>query len=61
MNGAEKLSRNRLLRFSLESILFETVKGRTLFNHDDGLEEDMPILPPVTYKAVSGLMKVIFH
>jgi hypothetical protein len=59
VEGAGKLNRKRLLRFSLESILYETVKGRALFNGDQVFDEDLPILPPVTYKTVQGLMKVI--
>lgn len=57
VTGADKLERKRLLRFGLESILYETLKGRT---NEDGFEGDeVPILPPMTYKAVKGLMRLL--
>ena len=54
VNGAVKMNRQRLLRFGLESILAETLKGTTLESMDD----EIPILPPVAYKAVKGLSQV---
>jgi hypothetical protein len=48
------MNRQRLLRFGLESILAETLKGTTL----ESLNEDIPILPPVAYKAIKGLSQV---
>jgi hypothetical protein len=57
VNGAEKMNRQRLVRFGLESILYETLKGRDAIN-DMELDEDLPVLPPMTYKAVGKLNKV---
>jgi hypothetical protein len=52
------MNRPRLLRFALESILYETLKGRIPFDEEE-LNDDLPILPPVAYKAVEGLMKLL--
>ena len=49
------MNRQRLRRFGLESILAETLKGVTLAEGDD-----IPILPPVAYKAVKGLVQVLY-
>lgn len=57
VKGAEKMNRQRLVRFGLESILYETLKGREGIN-DIELDEDLPVLPPMTYKAVAKLNKV---
>ena len=54
VDAATKMNRQRLRRFGLESILAETLKGMTLAEGDD-----IPILPPVTYKAVKGLIQVL--
>ena len=54
VDAATKMNRQRLRRFGLESILGETLKGMTLAEGDD-----LPILPPVTYKAVKGLVQVL--
>ena len=57
MLGAGKLNRPRLIRFALESILGQTLKGRVPFDSRDGFE-DAPIVPPAAYRAVEKLMKV---
>ena len=54
VDAATKMNLQRLRRFGLESILAETLKGKTLTDEDN----DIPILPPVTYKAVEGLVQV---
>jgi hypothetical protein len=54
VEAATKMNRQRLLRFGLESILAETLKGMTFTEGDD-----IPILPPVAYKAVEGLVQVL--
>ena len=54
VDAATKMNRQRLRRFGLESILGETLKGMTLAEGDD-----LPILPPVAYKAVKGLVQVL--
>jgi hypothetical protein len=56
--GAGKLNRPRLIRFALESILGQTVSGRTDFGSQDGCD-DIPIMPPAAYQAVEKLMKVL--
>ena len=48
------MDRQRLCRFGVESILAEILKGTTLVDEDS----DIPILPPVAYKAVEGLVQV---
>jgi hypothetical protein len=48
----------RLVRFGLESILYETLKGTEAYNDGEHLNDDFPVLPPVTYKAVDKLNKV---
>lgn len=57
VSAAEKMGCQRLARFGLESILYETLKGREAINDVD-LDDDLPVLPPVTYKAVGKLNKV---
>jgi hypothetical protein len=52
------MNRKRLLRFAWESILAETLKGKTLGGEDGGMDDEIPVLPPVTYKAVKGLSQV---
>jgi hypothetical protein len=52
------MNHRRLLRFGLESILYETLKGREAINDGEDFNDDFPILPPVTYKAVDKLNKV---
>jgi hypothetical protein len=53
-----KLGRQRLLRFALESILHESFKGTDL-GSEFWSDDDVPILPPVAYRAVEGLMKIL--
>ena len=50
------MNRPRLLRFALETILFETLKGRMLF--DEPISDDLPLLPPVAYKALDEFTQV---
>ena len=57
MLGAGKLNRPRLIRFALESILGQTLIGRTDFDSQDGFD-DVPIMPPAAYQAVERLMKL---
>jgi hypothetical protein len=54
IDAATKMNRQRLRRFGLETILADTLKEITL-----GEEDDNPILPPVAYKAVKGLVQVL--
>jgi hypothetical protein len=56
VKGATKLDRRRLLRFAHESILHETLNERVDL---DMLDEEVPILPPVTYKAVAGMANIL--
>ena len=58
---ADKMNRQRLLRFAWESILAETLKGKTLGGEDESMDDEIPVLPPVTYKAVKGLSQVAFR
>jgi hypothetical protein len=53
---AQKMGEPRVLRFALESLLSETLRGVVLDEH--GNIEDLPILPPVAYKALEGLSKI---
>ena len=54
------MGRGRLLRFALESILYESLKATDFVQEGVPLDEDedLPILPPVAYRAVEGLMKM---
>lgn len=54
IDAATKMNRQRLRRFGLETILADTLKEITL-----GEGDDIPILPPVAYKAVKGLVQVL--
>ena len=60
VKGAMKMGRGRLLRFALESILYESLKATDFVQEGVPLDEDedLPILPPVAYRAVEGLMKL---
>ena len=59
VKGAMKLGRGRLLRFALESILYESLKRTDFIQDAVSWEEDIPVLPPVAYRAVEGLLKIL--